>query len=178
MTSLRMFGGVFCQSSSVIFRSSGRGPTSTIEPLPEVFHQGIEVDRLRLPVPQMTIAMFGHPGCFPHMNPVGRPVTGAAKASHIDKGLHKDQILPVEGLPICGKPAGGGSQHLRGQVLYPNPGQDQKAHLIGNKPKVLLPPLSVPAYEGVPTPNPPCRRTPAKTRCHLPVEVDQILQVR
>jgi hypothetical protein len=60
-------------------------------------------------------------------------------------------------------------------MLYPNPKQDQKAHVIGNKPKVLPPPLSVPADEEVPTPHPPCRRTPAKIPCHPPVEQPSFL---
>lgn len=168
-------GGVFCQSSSVTRRCSGR---SSMKTFPEVMRQGIDEDRFGLTVIGVTAPPLGRALGLAQVLPVGRSVAGAGKAGEVHEGLQQLDRGMVEGRPVPLKGPGIGGEDLGGQVLDPDPGQDQEPHVVDHLMEVALAGCRVPSDEGVPGAHLPRGRAPAQGRHQVPVEVDEVLEIR
>src|SRR6266852_1929887 len=99
------------------------------------------------PVRPMRLIVFTTPGGPPQHHPVRRPIAGPAEAFRIDEGFQKIDRVPVDALPILRDLAGHAAEDMRRQVRYSDPGQNQKARVVGEKANVAPPRLAAPADE-------------------------------
>ena len=85
--------------------------------------------------------------------------------------------MPVDVLPIPRDLASHAAEDMRRQVRYRDPGQNQKARVVGEKANVAPPRLATPADEAVAARQVSRRRTPRQTGHRSPLCPHQILQV-
>ena len=109
--------------------------------------------------------------------PVGRAITGPAKARGIDERLQPMNRMCVEPLPLLRNKLGHATQNVRGQVLDLNPGQNQKARVVGQQVHVALARFLAPAEVTVAHLQVARRALPSQARDHLASGFHQILQV-
>src|SRR5260370_9421437 len=121
--------------------------------------------------------VFAAPRGLPQPQPVRRPIAGPAESFRIDEGFQKIDRMPVDALPILRDLAGHATEDMRCQVRYSDPGQNQKARVVGEKTNVAPPRLAAPADDAVPTRQGPRRRTPRQTGHRPSLCPHQILQV-
>jgi len=117
----------------------------------KILRQGISPNRLDRPGRFVGLILLPPTRGLADMNPVGRPVTGARKKLRIDEGLQIMQGMIVDPLPVLRKNPRHGPQDMRGQTVNPNPGQEKKPGIAGDKGKVLLAHLFRPADKPVAT---------------------------
>ena len=67
------------------------------------------------------------------IDPVGRSVAGAVKTLLIDKSFKIIEGMMIESLPILGQDLYHLSQDVGSQAGNPNPGQDEKPGVAGDK---------------------------------------------
>ena len=77
-------------------------------------------------------------GGLTEADPVGRLVSGAAKALLLDEGFEQERPVTVLELPVGGDLPGGASQNGRGQILAFNPRQDEESRIVHDPVQVLL----------------------------------------
>ena len=78
----------------------------TAEPLSGIAHQGVNVNVLDGLTLSFVLAIHAPtPGGLSDMDPVGGPVTGAAKTRGVDEGLGEVDRMGVDALPIVRQPA-------------------------------------------------------------------------
>src|SRR5580704_224036 len=72
-------------------------------------------------------------GSLAHVNPVGRLVTGAPESVGLHEGLQQIKAMVIASLPVGIDPLGNLRKNMAGQMRNTNPGQDQKATLVGDE---------------------------------------------
>src|ERR1039457_7607839 len=85
------------------------------------------------PFRPMRLIVFAAPGGPPQHHPVRRPIAGPSEAFRIDEGFQKVDRVSVDVLPILRDLAGHSTEDMRCQVRYSDPGQNQKACVVGEK---------------------------------------------
>src|SRR3979490_1794915 len=94
----------------------------------------------------MAVRSLAAAGRLPHQNPVGRAITGAAKATGIDEGFREVNRMAVEPVPVPGQRACDKAKNVRRQMWKPYPRQDEKAGVVSDEANVAPPSRGTPAY--------------------------------
>ena len=123
------------------------------------------------------LVVFAAPGGEPEQLPVRRPVTGSAKTAGIDEGFREVNRMAVHPFPVVGQSAGHLPQNVRRQMRNLDPGQDQKARVIGDEADVAPPRFRAPADVAVAAAQMTRRRTPRQAGDGTALRPTQILQV-
>ena len=83
-------------------------------------------------------------------DPVCRPVTDAPEQGAVDKGFEQIDGMSILLFPVSADAAGNPGEDMTGQMGNPDPGQDEKAHVVRQVTQVAFPVLPCPADEGIP----------------------------
>ena len=102
------------------------------------------------PVGAVGLVIFAAASSVPEQYPVGRTITSPTKARGIDEGLRKVNRVAVHAFPIIGKSRRHTSQNVRRQMENPDPGQNQKARIVGNEADIAPPRFRTPADVAIP----------------------------
>ena len=147
------------------------------QPLSKVLLQRIDqydlFGQLSLPIPILAPAPLGHADELP----VGRPVTASMKTAGLHERFHQHRPVAEAFQPILAHPLQGQSQHLRGQILYPHPGQDQKPAIVDDIGQVFSTGFRTPADPSISPLHPQRRRAEGQRAQPTLRTFDQIAQL-
>lgn len=131
--------------------------------LPEVSTQRIEIDVFDDAVRQVSMPSFSHPFGFTHTDPVGGLIAGSPETVSFHKGFQQMDRVMVDFEPILSNPFDVEGKDSGCQAFDGNPGQDEKAGVVGQE--VQIPYLGgmVPSNEGLSGVHPPGGRSPSQT---------------
>jgi len=107
-----------------------------------------------------------------HVEPVGGSVATAAETILLDEGLQQYGRVPILSLKILRYLASGFGEDMAGQILDPNPGENEKSAVVENPLQSPLPLLPIPADPKVPRFQHKGRR-PEADRCRQPLDRNQ-----
>ena len=133
------------------------------ECLPKSLCQWVKVNifdrHLQGGVPVVTAAPLG----LTHIDPVGGLITNTPEALPFQKGFQEIKGVVVPGHPVGANPPGDLAQDVAGEMENPDPGQNQKAHVVGQKLEVGFTGSSIPANKIIPGSTLPSCRTKEQT---------------
>ncbi len=78
-------------------------------------------------------------------NPIGSPVTDAAKPLLIDEGFEHIDGMSILVHPVVANAFGDGSENVTGQMRNTDPWQNEKSHVVCDEWQSLLPSSRIPA---------------------------------
>ena len=82
-------------------------------------------------------------------HPVGRPVAGSPEAAAIHEGFQRINRMAILALPVGANLSADRPEQVAGQVRHRDPGQDQKARVVGQAREVVFPRPAFPSDEGI-----------------------------
>ena len=97
------------------------------------------------------------------MGPARGPVAGSTEAAAFDKGFEQLHPMAVALDPELGNASAHLPEQMAGQMRHPDPGQDQKAGVVGEQRQVALAHLRVPSDKRIAALRFPCRRAEEHT---------------
>ena len=119
-------GGVF---PGIIERSASG--LSIAEPFPELSDKRVAIDILDGAVWFSSLIEFSSAGGLSEENPVGGLIARPLEPLAINKGFNPMDRMRIERLPVFGKPFQALGQKMRCKMRDPDPGQYQKAGVVG-----------------------------------------------
>ena len=114
---------------------------------------------------------------YPDALPVGGPIAGALESLCLHKGFQQIYRVAIEIHPVPAHHPCRQAEQVRCQILDPDPGQDEKARVVRNKPDTEGATLRTPAQIKVPRLNPEDAGTPRQTTYGSPVHKGHVFQV-
>ena len=87
----------------------------------------------------MIPVVAGAPLSWTQLHPVGRLVAGAPEAAAIHESFQRMNRMSILALPVGANTSSETREQVAGQVRHLDPGQHQKARVVGQQPQVRLP---------------------------------------
>ena len=93
----------------------------------------------------MIPVVAGAPLSWTQLHPVGRLVAGAPEAAAIHESFQRMNRMSILALPVGANTSSETREQVAGQVRHLDPGQHQKARVVGQQPQVRLPRAAIPS---------------------------------